>query len=324
MVVDHSRRVDLDLAQVRAFVATADELHFGRAAEHLFLSQQALSKRIARLEENLGHQLFDRGRHGVGLTEAGRRFLEPARQALAAGDFAVASARREDRPLRIDVWGHLYGPVRTVQQIVDAMPDTEVELGVSRDLPAAVTALRRGEIDVGFGRVNPLPEPWDDVLTHRLVRLEPLDAIMSADHALADAPQLRPADLRESRLWYPAAIERLDFLRRFAERFDIAGESGVNLGAGPLLDHLRAAPRFFTLLPADAPRVDDQGIRAIPLVDPTPLYAWSFIWRSQERHSGLETLLKAHSGLVRERRWLDYDPTRDWLPDTDLPTGPTR
>jgi DNA-binding transcriptional LysR family regulator len=96
--------VDLDLAQVRAFVATAGELHFGRAATRLFLSQQALSKRIARLEDELGVQLFVRGKHAVELTEAGHRFLPPARQFLADGDRAVAAARNTSRPLRVDVW----------------------------------------------------------------------------------------------------------------------------------------------------------------------------------------------------------------------------
>jgi len=104
--------VDLDLAQVRAFVATAEELHFGRAATRLFLSQQALSKRIARLEDELGVRLFVRGKHAVELTEAGRRFLPPARQFLADGDRAVAAARHTSRPLRVDVWGHLYAPMR--------------------------------------------------------------------------------------------------------------------------------------------------------------------------------------------------------------------
>ncbi|MGW0451189.1 LysR family transcriptional regulator, partial [Streptosporangium sandarakinum] len=76
--------MDLDLAQVRAFVLTAEELHFGRAAVELSISQQALSKRIAALESRLGARLLDRGGQGVRLTEAGRRFLAPARQALAA------------------------------------------------------------------------------------------------------------------------------------------------------------------------------------------------------------------------------------------------
>jgi hypothetical protein len=84
--------MDLDLAQVRAFVAVADEGHFGRAADLLSVSQQGLSKRIARLEAGLGVRLLDRGTHGVTLTEAGRRFLVPARRPVAAGDIAAAAA----------------------------------------------------------------------------------------------------------------------------------------------------------------------------------------------------------------------------------------
>ena len=84
--------MDLDLAQVRAFVAAAEEQHFGRAAARLFLTQQALSKRIARLEDGLGVRLLARDRHGVQLTEAGQRFLVLASRVLADGDQAVEAA----------------------------------------------------------------------------------------------------------------------------------------------------------------------------------------------------------------------------------------
>src|SRR5690349_386716 len=62
--------------------------------------------------------MFVRGKHVVELTEAGRRFLPPARQFLADGDRAVAAARHTSRPLRVDVWGHLYAPMRTVGQVL--------------------------------------------------------------------------------------------------------------------------------------------------------------------------------------------------------------
>src|ERR1700691_684616 len=99
--------VDLDLARVRAFVAVADEGHFGHAAAVLSVSQQGLSKRVARLEVELGVRLLTRNVSGVSLTEAGRRSLGPARRLLAAADFASAAVRQEQRPLRIDEWSHL-------------------------------------------------------------------------------------------------------------------------------------------------------------------------------------------------------------------------
>lgn len=307
--------MDLDLAQVRAFVAVAERLHFGRAAEHLSLSQQALSKRVARLEDHLGVRLFTREKHGAELTDAGRRFLEPAIRAVAAGDLAVAAARREERPLRIDVWGHMYDPTRTVREALAAVPDLAVELGTSRDLPAVVTSLRRGEIDVGFGRVHP-PEAGGP-LTHRLVRLEPVDVVMSAEHPLAGRSRLRPADLRDGSLWFPAAIDRLDFLRRFSDHFGVPGEfRGVNLGPGALAEHLRADPGQVSLLPADAPL--PPGLRAVPLVEPTPLYAWSLMWRREESHPLLPPLLRGFAETGRRHRWLEYDPASDWLPGIDL------
>lgn len=218
--------MDLDVAQVRAFVRTAEELHFGRAAAALGISQQALSKRVARLESLLGTRLLERGATGVRLTEAGARFLPPARQTLAAADAAVAAVVGPDRPLHVDVWGHLYAPMRTLAQVAGRAG--ELVLGHGRDLPSVTTALLHGDIDAAFGRVHP---PLPAALTHRLVRLEPVDAVLSADHRLATEPALRPEQLRDSLLWAPGPLERLDFLHQFAERFGIRHRSAsVNLG----------------------------------------------------------------------------------------------
>jgi Bacterial regulatory helix-turn-helix protein, lysR family len=74
--------MELDLTQVRAFVEVAEQHHFGRAAARLFLTQQALSKRIQRLEHTVGEPLIHRGARGVQLSDAGRRFLPHARALL--------------------------------------------------------------------------------------------------------------------------------------------------------------------------------------------------------------------------------------------------
>ncbi|MYX31068.1 LysR family transcriptional regulator [Streptomyces sp. SID8381] len=255
--------MDLDLALVRAFVASAGTLHFGRAAEALDTSQQALSKRIARLEESVGVRLFER-RGGIRLSAAGERFLLAAHEALAA----VTGA---GPVVRIDTWGHLYAPMRTVAAAVQELDTVRWEPGPGRDWPSVAQALQRGDADLGFGRVHPLPDGRDAGLTQRLVRLEPVDVVVGPSHPAADADALRPGDLHDSVLWCPAELNRLDFLR------------------------------------------------CIPLVEPTPLYAWSLAWRESSRHPLLDTLLRGFAEMGRTRRWLEYDPGRDWLPDTDRP-----
>src|SRR6478609_541302 len=76
-------RMDLDLRLVRYFVAVADELHFGRAAARLYVSQPALSKQIRKLEDQIGEPLLVRNSRHVALTARGERFHEDARELLA-------------------------------------------------------------------------------------------------------------------------------------------------------------------------------------------------------------------------------------------------
>ena len=88
--------MDMDVhgRDLRYFVAVAEDLHFTRAAERLFISQPALSKQIRMLERQLGAPLFDRGREGVRLTPVGEALLPHARQVLAAWDRGWAEAEQ--------------------------------------------------------------------------------------------------------------------------------------------------------------------------------------------------------------------------------------
>src|SRR5215216_1612531 len=83
----------LDPRLLRAFVVLAEELHFGRAAARLYVTQPALSQQIARLERQLDVRLLDRSPHHVRLSEAGQALLEPARRAVRATHAAEAAAR---------------------------------------------------------------------------------------------------------------------------------------------------------------------------------------------------------------------------------------
>jgi DNA-binding transcriptional LysR family regulator len=250
-----------------------------------------------------------RGTRGVELTEAGHRFLPHARALLATADAAAKAARPGSWPLRLDVWGQVQAPLRIVRRLLDQTPELTVELSMRRSLAAALEALGRGELDACFGRVHDLDRPWPAGLVHRPVVLERMAVAVSADHPLADAPLLRPADLCEF---------VLGGYRRVAERFGIPLDtSGHNLGLEHAIDQLRRHPHRLTLFGADWPLPAGAGIRLLPL-QPTPCFLWSLGWREGDQHPQLELLLDRAVQAGHTEGWLAYDPRHDWLPATDL------
>ncbi len=126
---------NVELRQFRYFIAVAEELHFGRAAERLHIAQSGLSQQIGKMERSLHAQLFTRDRSkGVQLTEAGRVFLDQARLTVELADRAVASVALAERGKRalLKVGTTVIGmpPMaeRLLQTFGDRFPDVEVEL----------------------------------------------------------------------------------------------------------------------------------------------------------------------------------------------------
>jgi DNA-binding transcriptional LysR family regulator len=150
--------MSIDLPDLQAVVTLAETLHFGRAADRLHVSQPALSKRIRRIEEEIGGPLLTRRYRDVRLTEAGRLLAERGRQLLQQTSAAVALSQRAVRGeaglLRIgfgiaSILGLLPNVLLRFRR---AHPDVQLEL---RDMstPEQVAALGAGDIDVGFVRL---------------------------------------------------------------------------------------------------------------------------------------------------------------------------
>ncbi len=150
-------RTMFSLDQLRAFVAVAEELHFGRAAERLNMTQPPLSRQIQKLEKSIKVQLFKRDNRHVALTPAGKAFLTEARSLLAHAQSAPELARRisdgSSGLIRIGFTaGSSFGLLGKLLAEISAELD-----GISIDLREMVTteqhsSLELGLIDIGLGR----------------------------------------------------------------------------------------------------------------------------------------------------------------------------
>jgi DNA-binding transcriptional LysR family regulator len=312
--------VDFDLSQIRAFVVAAEELHFGRAAARLFLTQQGLSKRIQRLEQQVGTSLFQRQHNLVDLTATGRRFLPHARRLLATAEETAADLWPQARPLRVDVWGQVHVPLRIVRRLTAQLPQLLPELSMRRSLSDALEALERDELDVAFGRPYDLLRAIPPGLALQPVYLDPLAAVMSVRHAHADAEVLTPEELRSIGLWWPlenSPGELPGFLGRYAAQFGIPiATDGVNLGVDHFLDALRAHPTRAGLIGSEWPLSSTDGITIVE-VRPVPRFLWWVVCRKDARHPQLGRFLGLLEETARREGWLGFDPDRDWLPDAD-------
>ncbi|WP_406426690.1 LysR family transcriptional regulator [Streptomyces sp. NBC_01589] len=186
---------DLEVRQLRYFVAVAEELHFGRAAARLGMAQPPLSRTIRDLERQLGVTLFERTTRQVKLTGAGEVLLRDARTALEAITAAAHRARHAGSTsprlriaLKADIDGGLLPQILDAYSTDPAALPPELVLGGFGDQPKA---LRDGLADVALVLC-----PMDDRgLDSEPLITEPVLVAMAATDALAARTQLRLADL---------------------------------------------------------------------------------------------------------------------------------
>ena len=184
--------MDLDLRKLRYFVAVAEKLHFGRAAEQLYIAQPVLSRQIRALEQDLGAPLLTRDSHGVALTDAGKQLLSDAGPLLASADAArrrVTVAARGNRRLMVGFRAGI-AVAPAVQQFAGRHPDVLVDVQrIEADEQAPM--LLDGRIDIGYVRM-----PIDEAgLRITPLYTEPRMAVLPASHRLAGKEEVTEADL---------------------------------------------------------------------------------------------------------------------------------
>jgi DNA-binding transcriptional LysR family regulator len=196
-----------ELRLLRYFVAVAEELHFGRAAQRLHMAQPGLSQQIKVLERLIGVRLLERTSRQVGLTPAGRLLLSESRRLIAETERAVDRVRRTGRGEigRLVVAAIGSATYDVVPRLLRAhrkrYPDVELVLR-EMSTPAQVHALRAGEIDVGLLR---LPADTADLDAHT-VREDRMALMLPETHPLARKKRIALRALaREPLILFPAA-----------------------------------------------------------------------------------------------------------------------
>ncbi|MGW4210319.1 LysR family transcriptional regulator [Lentzea sp. NPDC004789] len=315
--------MDLDLRLVRYFVTVAEELHFGRAAARLFISQPALSKQIRKLEDDLGGLLLVRDSRHVALTPRGEHFLEQARQLLALAE----GMQREPEPDRVRI-AHIFS-LDSGRVLADAFHERFPEVQVvesSMDSTRQLAALLAHQLDVAIIRVTATmrtnhPAGW----RHALLRLEPFWLVGRP----GDSP--RPsASLHERPMEVfgdpPGSALYNTHGRYLSSLEQHTGLALRWLGNPGTFDHCHAAlVRARTLayvleFDSYARRYLDKGIPIHRPEELRPVYPWSLAWRDGEPSEAVRQFLRLARETAERRRWLQ--PERDggplWVPPEDL------
>ena len=186
----------MELRHLSGFVAVAEELHFGRAAERLHIAQSPLSQQIRLLERDLGVKLFDRTTRSVRLTAAGQALLEPARHLLAE----ASAVRRTVQAAHLGDVGRVtigfagassYSALPLLTRAVTSeLPGIELVLEGQTYTGEALGRIADGSLDVGFVAL-----PVRRGISTRVVQMERLALALPDSHPLAQRAELAFADL---------------------------------------------------------------------------------------------------------------------------------
>jgi DNA-binding transcriptional LysR family regulator len=286
----------MELRHLRYFVVVAEELHFGRAAEKLSISQPPLSQQIQQLEREVGAKLFHRTSRQVELTEAGRVLLEDARQILRAVDQATGDVKRAAR-------GELgrFGIGFVASATYDILPDILRRFrseypNIALDLyemnaASQGPALRDQRIDIAFSR----PPLVDDDLSIEPVVTEALVAAVPEEHPFASRDKVGLTELAEEPfILYPRDPKPsyADFVIRVCELAGFTPRITQETQQMQTALSLVSAEIGITLVPSSMQNLRRSGVVYLPLTEPAPMSMLSVASRKGDRSPMLKNFMR--------------------------------
>ena len=277
----------MELRHLRYFIAVAEELHFGRAAQVLGISQPPLSQQIQALEQEVGARLFERTNRRVELSEAGRLFLHEARLVLAQVDKAADVARRAQLgqlgELKIGFTSSAPFNSSIPQAIFafrQAFPAVHLNL---QEMSSTEVAESLVDESIQVGLMRPLPLP-DSLSVIELMR-EPLVAVLNAGHPLVEGSErgLYLAQLaQEPFAFFPRTYGN----GLYAQLLNLARDAGFSphfaqeAGEAMTIIGLVAAGLGVSVLPASYQRIRIDGVVYRTLLDQEAVTA---VWLVQRK-----------------------------------------
>ena len=294
-----------------AFLAIADELHFGRAAARLHLAQPSLSQQLQRLERAVGVPLVARTSHEVRLTAAGRAFQVEARRLLRQSEAAVRTARdvAAGRLGRVRIGFNYPAGRRILPDVLARLrtdhPGVTTTLREFRSGPQLV-ALENGEIDVAFVGGPPASAR----LRSQWLMSVPLVAVVAPGHPWAGRQAVTGRDLAEqpcvlfSRDSSPAMYDELvSAAERHGGRLDVVDEVDDPVATAVVVS-ASSAVGFTSAIRAEDLLISN--LVAVPLVDPVPTMALYAVWVAEPE----ETAEPAMNAFLRTLTAVMSDPVR--------------
>ncbi|MDP4609188.1 MAG: LysR family transcriptional regulator [Burkholderiaceae bacterium] len=319
----------MEFRHLRYFVVLAEELHFGRAAKRLAISQPPLSLNIQQLEASVGARLFERDSRSVQLTAAGHAFLGKAIALLAQAEQAARDARDVAQGLAGSLRVGFVGSMLQMElpQRLQAFQSAHAQLSVSL-LEASSTeqleALRQDRIDLGFVHTTHVPAGLDS----RLIASQPFVLCLPAGHALAlgvaqhealdrtsgtrPAKFASPARITGSTAGIaavaPIALRQVGHTALVSvaravspDYFDAITQVCAQAGWEPVARHelrhwlsvvsLVAQGQGIAVVPQALQRAGVPGVVFAPLADELPVNRTYCVWRSQRAHQALNAFL---------------------------------